>query len=438
MRAGIVARVVISAFVGLLVALLVSAPEAQAAPIPTPSPTATKANPCGLVHGPARQWCDEDHAAKGSDRDCDLVAKPAREYCESGGGSSLTDTLDPMESVAAAIAKTAAWTVDQLSNAVAATSDVDFTNTKFLQTYALVFAASTFLVLLLWLWAVTKRAVRGVPLMTALTEAVGLLWVTVIASAFTPLVLFTVVSAVDGVTQALAGEGSTAFFASFSEALRSTDTANDGGPFARIVLALVSIFAAGVVWLEMVVRSALLYVGAVLGLVVYSGLVDRALWTRVRKWAGIMAAIILVKPIIVIVLRLASAMAEGGKPADSTAAIISGLAIIVIAIFASAMLFRMVPGMGDEIVAARRDSYDPASRQAAAVVTRPVSGISQGINTHASRDSASRTPTSTHASPSVPHAASSGIAAHSTRPTSSGGVTPARADVPSQDNRRDS
>ncbi|MFF4234054.1 hypothetical protein [Streptomyces sp. NPDC001820] len=69
------------------------------------------------------------------------------------------------------------------------------------------------------------------------------------------------------------------------------------------------------------------------------------------------------KPIIVIVLMLASAL-SGGQPNTNPAnAIVSGLAIIVIAVFASAMLFRMIPGMGDDIVAARRDSYDPASKQ---------------------------------------------------------------------------
>ncbi|MFF8432452.1 hypothetical protein ACF07Y_46540 [Streptomyces sp. NPDC016566] len=401
-RARTAARLSVPAVAGAA-ALLLAAPTAHA-------------GPCDLIKGPARQFCEQGNSKGGG----------------GGGGSAPslgdpTSTLDPLGSLASGIAKTAAWVVDQLSNAVDATANVDFTNSQFLKTYSIVFAASTFLVLLLWLWAVMKRAIRGANLTTAMGEAVGLLWVTVLASAFTPLILYTVVSAVDGITQAIAGgSGSTHFFQAFSDALRDEKTASDGGPFARIVLSCVSILAAGVVWLEMVVRAALLYVGAVLGLVVYSGLVDKQLWSRVRRWVGLMAAIILIKPIIVIVLRLASAMAEGGKPQDSTAAIISGLAIIIIAIVASALLFRFIPGMGDDIVAARRDSYDPASRQAAAIVTKPVSGITQGINTHAARDTASRAPVSTQASQSVAHA-SSGIAAHSNR----GGRPPAPP-VPTQ------
>ncbi|MFF3460479.1 hypothetical protein ACFYXH_40615 [Streptomyces sp. NPDC002730] len=307
------------------------------------------------------------------------------------------------------------------------TGDVDFASGSFVKTYGIVFAASAFLTILLWLWAVTKRAVRGVPLTRAMGEAVGLLWLTVLATAFTPLVLYTVVATVDSITDALAGgKPGAQFFDAFSAALRKDDSggSSSGGPIVRIILAGVSILAAGVVWLELVVRSALLYVGAVLGTIVYAGLVDRDLWGRVRRWVGMMAAIILVKPIIVIVLMLASAL-SGGQPNTNPAnAIISGLAIIVIAIFASAMLFRMIPGMGDDIVAARRDSYDPASKQAAAIVTRPVATMRQGISTHADRDSVARP-----SQPAQTSSASSGISAHATRP--------AKSDVPRQDNRGD-
>jgi hypothetical protein len=386
------------------------------------APVTAHAAPCDSIKGPAHKYCMQGQKQKKDGEDASL---PETDFAP---GS------DPLSSLAKGISQTAAWTVDKLSDAVAATANVDFTNPKFLQTYAIVFAASTFLVLLLWLWAVAKRAVRGVPLTTAIGEAIGLLWLTVLVTAFTPLILYTVVSAVDGLTEALGGgKENTKFFAAFSKALE--DDSTDGGPFAQIGLSLVSIIAAGVVWLELVVRSALLYVGAVLGTVVYAGLVDKELWSRVKKWVGIMSAVILVKPIIVIVLALASAMADGGKPEDTTASIISGLAIIIIAIVASALLFRMIPGMGDEIVAARRDSYDPASRQSAAVVTRPIQGIKQGITTHAARDVASRPA----AQPAM-SSPSSGISAHSTRPSGGGSVQaapprPARQDVPRQDNR---
>lgn len=423
-RASTAVRWVISVVVGLVAMLALGMSTAHAAPTPDPTPSATpsstpsatpSANPCRDIVGDAKDYCERGQKS-GTD-----ATNPG-----------VTDTLDPLTSLAKGFAEAAAWVVDKLSDAVTATAAVDFTNKDFLKTYSIVFAASVFLVVLIWLWAVIKRAVRGAPLHQALGEAVGLLWLTVLASAFTPLILYTVVSAVDSITEALAGGSSHAkMFDAFSKAL----TANsDGGPIVQICLSAVSILAAGILWIELVVRAALLYVGAALGTVVYSGLVDKQLWPRVRKWVGIMAAIILIKPIVVIVLQLASALTSGGS-SDSVGAIVSGLSIILIAILASALIFRLIPGMGDEIVAARRDSYDPASRQSAAIVTRPVSGITQGINTHAARDTSSRAPASTQSSSSVSHA-SGGIAAHSTRPTSSGSsARPARSDVPNQDQR---
>lgn len=382
-----------------------------------------------LALGPAARADEPD------DEGCGLLVGPAEDFCREGsegggsGGSSDSgdplSSMDPLKSLADGFASAAAWTVDQLSDAVRITGDVDFTSAGFVRTYAIVFAASTFLTVLLWLWAVAKRAVRGVPLTRAMGEAIGLLWLTVIASAFTPLILYTVVRAVDGITDVLAGGGDGAkFFDAFSTALRKEDTSdNAGGPIVRILLSLISILAAGVVWLELVVRAALLYVGAVLGTVVYSGLVDRDLWGRARRWVGLMTAIILVKPIIVIVLMLASAMAGGDPDATPTAAIVSGLAIILIAVFASAMLFRMIPGMGDDIVAARRDSYDPASKQSVALVTRPAATMRQGMNTHSARDEVSRP----QQAPS--QSASSGISAHATRSP--------KPDVPRQNGRDD-
>lgn len=375
---------------------------------PTPPPSSDEME-CRDIVGPLGDYCGEDAPERG----------PA-------GVDDPAAALDPLTALADGCAEAAAWIVDKLSKAVQVTGEVDFTNGSFLKTYAIVFAASTFLTILLWLWAVIKRTVRGVPLTRALGEAIGLLWVTVLASAFTPLVLYTVVGAVDGITDALAGgKPGAGFFDAFSGALRDDKGADGGGPIARILLSLVAILAAGVVWLELVVRTALLYVGAALGTVVYAGLVDRDMWGRVRRWVGVMVAVILVKPIIVIVLMLSSALAGGEPTNDPTGAIVSGLAIIFIAIFASAMLFKMIPGMGDDIIAARRESYDPASKQAVALVTKPVATMRQGISTHADRDAVAR-PSQSQASQQT-SAASSGISAHATRP--------ARAPMPRQDDR---
>ncbi|MGW2726273.1 hypothetical protein [Streptomyces sp. NPDC001494] len=397
-------------------AAVLMATHAFAAPSPTPTPTKSD-NACDLIHGAAKQFCEKDSG--GSKKGLTTPDNP------------LTSTLDPLSSLGKGCADAASWTIGKLSDAVKETANVDFTNTKFLQQYAVVFAASTILTLLLWLLAVAKRAVRGVPLTTAISEAVGFLWLTVLASAFTPLILYTVVSAADGVTDVLAkatGDQTDTFFGTFSGALDKGDDIG-GGPIMLIVVSLVSILAAGILWLELVIRAALLYVGALLGTVVYAGLVDKNLWGHVRRWAGIMIAVILVKPVIVIVLGLAGALAGDNGP-DAFSAVVSGLAIILLAIFASAMIYRFVPGFGDEIAGSRSNRImQGAEGKAAAVISSPATLVAQGIKTHSTRaDNNGSGGGSTGARPANP--ASGGVAAHSGRTGQGGGAVPSAAPAP--------
>ncbi|MEV0483880.1 hypothetical protein AB0I69_25135 [Streptomyces sp. NPDC050508] len=407
---------VAAAFTAVQTTAVLWATQAVAAPSPTPSPS--KSAQCKLLVGQAKDICE---TGKGG--------------ATSGTTPSTTDTLDPLSSLAKGCAEAASWTIDKLSVAVKDTATVDFTNSKFLQQYAVVFAASTILTLLLWLLAVAKRAVRGVPLTTAISEAVGFLWLTVIASAFTPLILYTVVSATDGITDVLAkttGNQDT-FFGNFSGALAKGNNIG-GGPIMLIVVSLVSILAAGVLWLELVIRAALLYVGALLGTVVYAGLVDKNLWGHVRRWAGIMIAVILVKPVIVIVLGLAGALSTADGP-DSFSAVVSGLAIILLAIFASAMIYRFVPGFGDDIANGRNNRImQGAEGKAAAVISSPATMVAQGIKTHSARTNdggGGQSSSGGGARPSNP--VSGGVAAHSSRPSSGGGgAVPSAAPPPRQ------
>ncbi|MEV7173747.1 hypothetical protein AB0O18_29105 [Streptomyces sp. NPDC093224] len=409
------------------VALMALATRAHAAP--TPSPTATPS-----PSAPAN-------------KDCDLLIGSAKDYCLRGDGaetgetsgrgldSTSGDALNPLASLARGCADAAAWIVNKLSEAVNGSANVDFTNATFLKQYAVVFAASTILTLVLWLFAVAKRAVRGVPLTTALSEAIGFLWLTVLASAFTPLILYTVVSATDGVTEVIAsatGGKTDVFFGSFSEALKKGDDIG-GGPIMLIVVSLVTVLAAGILFLELFIRAALLYVGALLGVVVYSGLVDRNLWGHVRRWAGIMIAVILVKPVIVIVLGLAGAL-TGEQGPNAFSAVVTGLSIILLAIFASAMIYRFVPGFGDDIASARAGrSKATDGAQAAAVISSPASLVSQGIKTHSSRGAHRGGDGGGSAAPRPANPLSGGVAAHSSRPTgggAGGGSVPSAAPPP--------
>ncbi|MFE0423947.1 hypothetical protein, partial [Streptomyces sp. NPDC058953] len=389
-----------AALTALQTAAVLLASPAAAEPTPAPSPSGT-GNP-----------------------ECRMLSGPSKDRCEGGEGSVGTtnspgDVVDsPLTILARGCAEAAAWTVDTLAKAVKSTAEVDFTNPTFLSQYAVVFAAATVLTLIIWLLAVAKRAIRGVPLLTAVSEAIGFLWLTVLASAFTPLILYTLVSATDGISEVIAGgtkDETDQFFGAFSEALKKGNDIG-GGPIMLIVVSLVTILAAGVLYLELFIRAVLLYVGALLGVVVYSGLVDKNMWSHVRRWAGMMVAIILVKPVILIVLGLAGALAGDDGP-DSFSAVVSGLAIVILAIVASAMIYRFVPGFGDEIVSARNNRVQGGvENRAAAVISSPAALVSQGIKTHSSRGAPGGDGGGGGAAAPPPHHQRGGVGAPPARP----------------------
>ncbi|MGW2375659.1 hypothetical protein [Kitasatospora sp. NPDC001683] len=350
--------------VTLQVAVMMAAQRVFADPSPTATPTCQKV----------------DLPIPGSDAGCapnGAVVIP--------GSGAVNNVTDPLGSLAKGCAQAAAWVVRNLSGAIDGTTSVDFTNQSFLQQYAVVFAVSTVITLVLWLLAVTKRAVRGAPLTTAISEAVGFLWLTVVASAFTPLILYTVVSVTDGLTKAIAvgtKSDTGTYLGGFADTLEKGNVG--GGPLILVIVSLVAVLAAAVLWIELVIRAAMLYVGALLGTAVYAGLVDRQLWKHVRRWAGMMLAVDLAKPIIVIILGLAGAVATGAGANDDFARVLSGLAILFLSIFASAAVYRFVPTFGDEMLNMRR-ARASAVQAGSAMINGTANLMKQGITTHGDR-----------------------------------------------------
>ncbi|MCY0930899.1 hypothetical protein OTB20_32845 [Streptomyces sp. H27-H1] len=342
---------------------------------------------------------------------CNMLGGPAKQYCEDDGPSAPgdpADSLDPLTALAKSIADAADWTARQLGKAVADRSAVDFTNAGFLKQYAIVFAASTVLVLVLWLLSVAKRAVRGVPMTTAMGEAIGLLWLAVLASAFTPLILYTVIGAVSAVTDVLVsalGSEPGGLFNSLGADLKNGKVG--GGPLLLAVTSFATLLLCGALWLLLILRTLGLYVGALLGVVVYSGLVNRDWWGHTRRWAGFMAALIAAEPVIVIVLGLSSALKTSGN-------VVTGLAVTVIALGIAVSLIWKVPGMGDAVKVARMTARTASGTARTVTGTAgATTGVLRGIQTHGGRsDNADRSSAGTQ---KQPNPVTGGISAHAQR-----------------------
>ncbi|MFB7983803.1 hypothetical protein [Streptomyces vinaceus] len=354
---------------------------------------------------------------------CDNLAGPVRDLCKPGSGGTggtLPVTppdplaeLDPLTALAKSTAKAAHWTTRQLGQLVGNRDAVDLTNAGFLKQYAIVFAASTILVLVLWLLAVAKRAMRGVPMTTAMGEAVGLLWIAVAASAFTPLILYTVIAAASAVTDVLVsalGSNPNGLFDSLGADLEAGKLG--GGPLILLIVSLATIALCGALWLLLVIRALALYVGALFSVVVYAGLVDRDWWGHTRRWAGVMLALIAVEPVIVIVIGLAAAL----ETSPDTNKVVTGLAITLVALGVAVYLVWKVPALGDAVKVARA-TYKATAGTARAVTGTggsAATGVMRGISAHGDRGSA-RGGSGSIGTQKAPNNVAGGIAAHSQR-----------------------
>ncbi|MFD0630637.1 hypothetical protein ACFQ9X_02210 [Catenulispora yoronensis] len=209
----------------------------------------------------------------------------------------------------------------------------------------------------------------------------------VLASAFTPVILAGMVKITDSVSDAI-GNGSASdrngFLASFSHAL-DQNSGLGGGPIMLIFVSVLSMIAAALLWLELIIRAAMLYVGAALATAVYAGFVDKSMWGHIRRWVGLMISIDLVKPIIVIVLSLATAVSS--SPQDSFGAVLSGLAIMILSIFASGLVYRFVPMFGDEMLSLHKERAAKIGKAAitSAAFTSTAGTMRNGIAAHANR-----------------------------------------------------
>jgi len=367
---------------------------------------------------------------------CSLLPGMLGSGCRAVGGATaaVSFAADPLGAIAAACAKATVWIWGQLATAINATTTVDLTNQGFLNTYALVFAVSSVLVVLLWLVAVAKRVVRGVGAGQAVGESVGLLALAVAASALAPAVLVLLMGLVDAATAGLAGglgPDATRFLTGAGNALTASRSTN-GGPVVLIVGAVIGVLVGVLLWVELLLAAAAIYVAAVFGPLVFAGLVDRAMWGHVRKWIGLVVSLALVKPVVVVVLGLAAGLAGSGSAADNFSSVLTAIALLLLSTIASYAVYRLVPLAGDELGQLHGARKAVQTSGPAAAVPGPATLASQGIAAHMRTFGGGRSGPTAAAPPSAPPPAPRTQPPRPTPPsrpipapaTASGGTTP--------------
>lgn len=291
---------------------------------------------------------------------------------------------DPLGFLLQKLTEANIWFLRKMLELIQNTTKIDLTSPGFLKQYAIIFAASTLITMALWLIAVAKRAIRGVPVTTAVGEAVGFLLLQFIVNALTPGAIALLMKALDEVT-AVFEPYATNNFKPFLENILKIMAANPSeGVGQLIVVNLIMMFGALLMWIELLIRSAAIYVAVALGPVVNAGLVDRDLWGKSKKWFGALFAIGLSKPVLFALLGLGGAILSDstGSMSDAVSKTLVGALVLLLAVFASGTLYKWVPAFGDQMAQLHHDRKSMQNSGPAAAVDGPAQHANRAVNTH--------------------------------------------------------
>ncbi|MFF2025244.1 hypothetical protein ACFVW2_25980 [Streptomyces sp. NPDC058171] len=289
---------------------------------------------------------------------------------------------DPLGFLLQKLVEANMWFLRKMLELMQATTQIDLTSPGFLRQYAIIFAVSSLLTVALWLIAVAKRAVRGVGITTAVGEAIGFLLLQFVVNAMTPGAIALLLKAIDEVT-AVFEPYATENFKPFLENILKVMAANPtDGVGQLLVVNLIMLAGALLMWIELLIRGAAIYVAVALGPVVNAGLVDRDLWGKSKKWIGGILAIGLSKPILFALLGLGGAVLSDttGSMSDAVSKTLIGALILLLAVFASATLYKWVPAFGDQMAQLQHDRKAALSSGPAAAIDGPAQHANRAIN----------------------------------------------------------
>jgi hypothetical protein len=346
---------------GAVTAVVLIAPPAEA-----------QVSPCEMLPGAARLACEGARGLTGG----------------VGGavGGAVTSVADSaINGAASAFAEAGGYFMGKVAELLGATTEVDLGAEWFTKRYALMFGISALLTFALLLLAVTKAVVRGQGL-EALRSGTAYYLAAVIASAFAPAFVYLLVQLSDAVSIALtfgAADDSKAFLTDTGRALTLLSVGNPAaGAATLLVTSFFAILCSVILWIELLLRTAIIYVATLFAAPTFSGLVDRALWKHARRWVYFTVSVVFAKPVVVAVLSLAAAGAGNAGTADGFSSVFVALALMVVAIFCVGLLFRLIPNAGDELAGALSARRELNSSTPHSPVPGPGVVVRQSVQSH--------------------------------------------------------
>src|SRR5580698_10292799 len=250
------------------------------------------------------------------------------------------------------VASGAEWLLAQIGDVLSATTTVDLGATWFRTHYGQMTALAGVVILPMLLASTLQAILRQNPGQLIRTFLVQLPLALLLAVVAVQVVILSL-SATDAMSDAVAG-GTSADVSSLLDGVTSglVDSAADPSiaSFVLLLIALLIAVAAFVLWLELLIRAAAVYVAVLFLPLALATLVWPAISHWCRRLVETLAALILSKFVIVATLSLAagavsSGTAGTGDHGSGFSAVLAGGALLVIATFVPFAILRMIPAV---------------------------------------------------------------------------------------------
>jgi TrbL/VirB6 plasmid conjugal transfer protein len=305
-----------------------------------------------------------------------------------GAASDAGDAI--MHGVTAWVTNAAVWVTTQVGALINATASPDVQAAWFRGQYGAMVSIAAMLALPMLLLAVIQAVIRQDPWLMA-RSALGYLPLAFIFAAGAIVATQLLISITDDLSRDIVsglGGQSTNLLKSvgdaFSHAIR--DPKNDGLPLFGIFLgALVLMVGSLVLWLELVIRDATIYIALFFLPLTFVAMIWPATSRYARRLVEFLIAVVLAKLVIVAIIGLAAAaLTNGGLAASAgTAAahdaaqkghlferMVAGGALLVLAAYSPFALLRAIP-----LVEGAMASVGQSKHQATAAVGAGVGGV---------------------------------------------------------------
>ena len=269
-----------------------------------------------------------------------------------GGSIASTGFESVLSGISQWVASGAEWLLAQIGDVLSATTTIDLGASWFEAHYGQMTALAGVVILPMLLASTLQAVVRQNPGQLIRTFLLQLPLALLLAVVAIQIVILSL-SATDAMSDAVAG-GTSADVTSLLTGVTSGLVASAADPtIASFVLLLISLLiavAAFVLWLELLIRAAAVYVAVLFLPLALATLVWPAVSHWCRRLVETLAALILSKFVIVATLSLAagavsSGTAGSGAHGSGFSSVLAGGALLLMATFVPFAILRMIPAV---------------------------------------------------------------------------------------------